>query len=392
MAWTRLDIFEDEGFADALSVSNEVFERATDDRPLLHDLEWIAFDRERRAINVFANGDEPTHRGLAIAIRQERPIPFHVGEFVVYRKPLARYEFLAGPTIIGDNLSEEACKGSIREFLMFLGKILQPGEALSFEGLPTASALYNLMMRDPIVRQDFVVILLGKPFAHQFIQLPESFDDYVRQLSRRSRKSVQYSRRKLFREFDGDVQVECYEAVEQIDEFLDNAIDVSKKSYQWRLLKRGLRDRESLSRRFAFAAERGWLRSYLLFCKSQPVAFMVGYQCRGCYFYVDVGYDPDWAGWSVGSILQYLMLEDLYRRDDTPRMFDFSTGYGEHKARFANYSQEEVNVLLLPKTIGNRLLFGTYHITEAFSNATTVGLEKIGIKKRLKRFFRRLAR
>src|SRR5690606_2751113 len=103
-------------------------------------------------------------------------------------------------------------------------------------------------------------------------------------------------------------------------------------------------------------------------------------------------YDPDWADWSVGSVLQMEVLEDLYARPDRPARFDFSTGYGPHKARFANASQEETNLLLLPNTPSNRALVAAFRATDGVSNLAASTLQRLGLKQTLKRAIRRMSR
>ena len=51
------------------------------------------------------------------------------------------------------------------------------------------------------------------------------------------------------------------------------------------IARAGLRDREKLKTTFRFAAERGWMRCYILYCKGMPVAFMVGYQYANSFFH-----------------------------------------------------------------------------------------------------------
>jgi hypothetical protein len=391
MSWKCLDISENRGFEDALALNRNVIELAGDNYHMRHDLGLVAEGRERNSIDVLVNQNCSTLNGFAVLFRQQRPIAFRLGEAPLLQIPLIRHELWAGPLIVGDNPDVRAYASVVREFMESFVSMIAPGEALSIEGVPTDGELYRFVLSDREFRRSFIVLPLGAPFAHQFINMPDSMDEYLKQMGKRSRKSLQYSHRKLRKDFD-DVRLMCCEADTSIDEFLDHAIEISKKTYQWRLLGLGLRDREGIARSFSIMAKRGWLRSYLLFCRDIPVAFMIGYQCHGCYYYIDVGYDPDWAALSVGSVLQYDVLLDLYERDDTPATFDFSTGDGEHKARFGNHSQMEINILLLPNTVGNRILKGAYLMAGSVSGAATQIAEKIGVKKILKRLMRRTAR
>jgi CelD/BcsL family acetyltransferase involved in cellulose biosynthesis len=95
---------------------------------------------------------------------------------------------------------------------------------------------------------------------------------------------------------------------------------------------------------------------------------MLGYQYGGCYYYTDVGFDPAYAKWSVGSVLQLKVLQDLYQQDGRPELFDFSTGYGEHKERFGSESRLEANVLLMPRTVRARWIAASFLASEWLSS------------------------
>jgi hypothetical protein len=45
---------------------------------------------------------------------------------------------------------------------------------------------------------------------------------------------------------------------------------------------------------------------------------MLGYQYGGCYYYTDVGFDPEYAKWSVVRFLQLKVMQDLYQNEDVP--------------------------------------------------------------------------
>ena len=84
-------------------------------------------------------------------------------------------------------------------------------------------------------------------------------------------------------------------------------------------------------------------------------------------------------------------MEELYQRPDRPAVFDFATGYGEHKARFGNASSEEANWLLLPRSIRNAVLAGAYRRLDGLANLATATADRIGVKRTLKRTVRRLS-
>ena len=350
-----------------------------------NDLEWVMKIAGEAAVVLIADLDVPA---FGLAFRRMRPLRFPQGGIVLFKKDIHRLELGAGPVIASDGLSEDEIANVEKQFLAAIYCELLPGEVLCFEALPTASRLHTMIVDDAEIRQNFLVLYLQKSYAHHFARLPNSFDAYLMQLGTRSRKSIQYSRNLLKRECEGNVTAKCFNAVETVEEFVDDATGISKKTYQWQLLGLGLRNKENLKDSFRFMAERGWLRCYILYCKNAPVAFMVGYQYANRFFYIDVGYDPDWAKFSVGSVLQLEVMEDLYRRDNAPALFDFSTGYGPHKSRFGKESREEVNMLLLPTTLSNRMFAVAFRGVDSMLDVTSRFLDNFGLKQSVKKAIR----
>jgi CelD/BcsL family acetyltransferase involved in cellulose biosynthesis len=118
---------------------------------------------------------------------------------------------------------------------------------------------------------------------------------------------------------------------------------------------------------------------------------MLGCQHEGCFHCTDIGIDPDCAKWTADSILQIEVLADLYNRDNRPDVFDFSTGSGDHEARFGNREQEEVNLLLLPRTLRHAILAGAYRRLDGMADIARFAADRTGVGRGLKKSVRRLA-
>jgi hypothetical protein len=384
VAWIKADISAADAEGETIAFCRLVM-RKSGRANYRNDLEWIIKIAGRSAVVLFIDRDIPA---FGLAFRRIRPLRFPPGGIVLFEKELHRLELGAGPVIASDCLNDDELTNIEKWFLIAICGELLPREVLCFEALPVASRLHRLIVEDPEIRKSYQVLYLQKPYAHHFARLPNSFDAYLKQLSARSRKSLQYSRNLLRRECEENVTVACFSTAESVEQFLNDAIEISKTTYQWQLLGLGLRNREALKDLFQFAAERGWLRCYILYCNRTPTAFMIGYQYENCFFYIDVGYNPVWAKFSVGSVLQWEVMEDLYRRDDTPALFDFSTGYGTHKSRFGKESREEVNMLLLPTTLSNRALAATWRSVDGVLDLTSRTLDNFGLKQSLKKAIR----
>lgn len=208
---------------------------------LRHDLAWALCDRGGdRVIAICLEGEAITGFGLLIC--QERPLSFQLGELTYYRHPLTRYHLWSAPLIAGAAPGSATWIDLAFGFLAALKTLLRrSGAVISIEALPTESAFHQLLSDHPGVASGFLVMQQGEAYAHQRIDMPATLDDYLAGLGSRSKKSLNYSRRKLYRDFADDVSLKRCSVEEDIASFLDQAIRISKTTYQWHLLGLGLR-------------------------------------------------------------------------------------------------------------------------------------------------------
>jgi hypothetical protein len=364
------------------------------DRLLHHDPVWLAGSADHGA----AGGAADT--GIACLLRREgrpigyapftsgtRTLRFAIGELTLHRHRLPSLTLAHDISLAATSGSERA--DLIRDLFRMLADHMPRRRAVFLEGIPVDGALFTTAMQ--LATSGWIVVQLGQSYEHHIANLPPSFAEYERQLGSRSRKSLRYSQRKLGEHLDGAVRARRFVSREDVPEFVAAAQAISRKTYQWRLLGLGLRDAASLTARLTRAADHGWMRCYILYCGDAAAAFMLGYLYRGVYHYIDVGYDPDWAGWSVGSILQMEAMRDLLAGEDRPDWFDFSTGTGAHKARFGNVSHNEINLLLLRRSLSNKCLAGLYTTSMSIDRAAAKLAAALGVKAKLKKWLRRAA-
>jgi Acetyltransferase (GNAT) domain len=364
------------------------------DRLLAHDPVWLAGSGSQA-------GDGGVDRAVAYTLHRDGQLvgyaPFHrsvrtlrfvIGELTLYRHRVPSLTLTQDVTLAA--LSDDERADFIRGLLGELAKSARPERAIFLDGVPVDSILVAVVKEVAAVR-DWIFTPLGEAYEHQFADLPPSFEKYQRQLGSRSRKSLRYSQRKLAEHLGGMLHTRCFTQAHEVPEFVAAAQEISRKTYQWKLLGLGLQDAAALTARLSFAADLGWLRCYLLYCGDQAAAFMVGYLYCGVYYYIDVGYDPDWAKWSVGSVLQMEVVKDLLSGQDRPDRFDFSTGFATHKARFGNVSRMEANILLLKRGLLNRGVDRAYRMTTILERWAAFALESLGIKTRIKKWLRRVA-
>jgi CelD/BcsL family acetyltransferase involved in cellulose biosynthesis len=109
------------------------------------------------------------------------------------------------------------------------------------------------------------------------------------------------------------------------------------------------------------------------------------------YHYVDVGFDPEWAGWSVGTVMHMEAIRDLIECNQGVEILDFSQGSGEHKRRFGNRSRVEGDYIILQRGWKSAALGASYQGVNRISIATVALLDRLHVKAQIKRFVRRVS-
>lgn len=194
-------------------------------------------------------------------------------------------------------------------------------------------------------------------YPRHYIDMAGSYEEYLARFSGKTRSTLKRKQRKLAKDCGGEYEVTEHRTPAELEAFLAAAIPLSAKTYQARLLDAGLPERPEARRAMLEQAERGDMRSYLLCAAGKPIAYLTLPVDGRTLIYAYLGYDPDWARLSPGTVLQMEALERLFA-ENRFRYFDFTEGDGGHKAMFGTDSVECASFLLLRKTIANRALLG----------------------------------
>lgn len=392
LTWTPIDLTTEDARADAIGFAREV-QRKNGENDLRHDLEWALLgDADARSLIAFRMDNGEGILGFALLLRQSRPLHFQLGKLTYYQRRLTRYDLQTAPLIAGVAKESEAWQEAARNFIDAVRRHLSPSsEALAIEGVQIDSPFHQLLHHDPRVKRDFLLIKQGKPFEHHFILMPATSDAYLNDLDQGSKESLAYHRKRILRDFADDVEVTCFERESDVQAFLDLAMVISMNNCQGLRLGLGLEERTPLEARLRFAAARKWLRGYILVCSGRPVAFMLGYQRDRCFYQAGIGFDPDYRQWSVGSILQAEVIEDLDAREQRPELFDFLTNFGDQKVRFNNRERKEIDILLLPRTLRHAILASAYQRLDGLADLALSAVDRIGVRKTLQTTFQKLS-
>ncbi|QIQ87044.1 GNAT family N-acetyltransferase [Erythrobacter sp.] len=214
----------------------------------------------------------------------------------------------------------------------------------------------------PAILAHFADHLVGsrQDYPRHYIDMGEEgapdFAAYMARFSGKTRSTLRRKAKKLAAE-PGGYEVSEHRSPAEVERFLDLALPLSARTYQARLLDAGLPDTPEARRAMLEAAEDGRMRGFLLHAGESraPVAYLSLPVEGRVLVYAHLGYDPDFARLSPGTVLQMEALERLYAEERFTH-FDFTEGDGAHKAMFATHSAPCASFVLLAPGMANRAL------------------------------------
>ncbi|WP_129790760.1 GNAT family N-acetyltransferase [Sphingosinicella sp. CPCC 101087] len=213
-----------------------------------------------------------------------------------------------------------------------------------------------------------------KPFVRQayvrsYARLDLGFDSYFSAFSAKSRSTLRRKVKKLADRSGGSLDLRAYRNEAEIETFHRAARSVSALTYQERRLGAGLPDGPEALASMQALARQGLARGWLLFVDGRPISYLYAPAEGSTLIYAYLGYDPEFAAFSPGTVLQLEAMRTLMDEGDF-RLFDFTEGEGQHKRQFATGGLDCVDLLLVRPTPAN-LAIG--HTLNAFDAAVAMG-------------------
>jgi hypothetical protein len=262
------------------------------------------------------------------------------------------------------------------------GELATRSQGFLIRNLPVDSTL------DVVKKTSKALLYVPYQYPHYYIEMGTPFVDYTQNFSSKTRSTLKRKVRKFAEKSGGEIDWRTYKSPDQLPEFFQSAQEVSSLTYQHRLFDGGLPNSEEFRHEAEALARDDKLRAYVMFYQGEPVSYLYCPVESRVLIYEYLGYKPDYSRDSVGTVLQWLALEQLFE-ENRFLYFDFTEGQSEHKRLFATTSRQSANVYWLKPTIVNSLLVRTHLWMDGFS-AYLGGLsERLGLKAKLKRFIRR---
>ena len=224
-------------------------------------------------------------------------------------------------------------------------------------------------------------------YARSYADLSLGFEAWLGTLSARSRSTLKRKARRLAERSGGALDLRHYRSPEEMASFHRDARTVSARTYQERLLGAGLPDGAEALAEMQALARRDAARAWLLFVDHEPVSYLYAPADGDTLIYAWLGYDPAFADFSPGTVLQLEAMRRLME-EGRFRLFDFTEGDGQHKRQFATGAIDCVDLLLVRPTLANLAVAGMLNGFDGMVALAKGALARVGaerIRRRLRR-------
>lgn len=224
-------------------------------------------------------------------------------------------------------------------------------------------------------------------YTHYYTDLTGSFESYLAKFSAKTRSTLKRKVKRFLEHGEGS-GIREYKRPDQMEEFLSFARMISSKTYQEKLFDAGIPAQPEFLSKLQDLSRQNKVRAYLLFLQNEPVAYLCCPADDKVLLYSYLGYKPEYAELSPGTVLQYLVFELLFAEQQFT-IFDFTQGQGEHKRFFSTHGVPCADVLYFSSSLSSWFwtsLHASIDDASAFAGRT---LERWGLKAKVKRLIRR---
>lgn len=350
---------------------------------LEHEPAWLAEDIHGLAARggaIAAHDGDRLVGFLPFLHRPSHRLAVKLGEIKLFSLPFGILQ-LFGVVVVAERVEV------VEILLAGLEDAGLPHDALSIEETPVDCPGWIAL--SDLARSRYVTAPRGSS-THVLVRLPATYDEYLGKFSSKSRYNMR-RRTRLLAEAAGTLQLRVFHRKEDVLPALESIEELVKKTYHYRLLGKDItKANAQLVREFEFLASQGWLRGYVLYGGTKPIAYSIGYLVRDTYQYEMPGYDPAFAEHSPGNELLALLIEDLMAHH-LAKVVDFGAGDAQYKQFFGNACHGEISAWLARKRPWPLVALGIERLFYRTTRALVWILDRLNMRARVKKAIRRSA-
>jgi len=190
-----------------------------------------------------------------------------------------------------------------------------------------------------------------------YIPLPNTWEEYLNTLSKKSRYNVRKKRRELEKEYKDSLF-----SVVGDEASLAKAMEWTCQLHRKRMRMKGIDGFSTSSEFWTFQKEvakeflaQGWLFLGVLEVDGSPVSCQYGFRFNNKLFHYQTGLDPDYEKHSTGLISTGFMIENAVK--EKLREYDFLRGREDYKFHWTQDVRTIYCALIANKNFGGRFYF-----------------------------------
>jgi len=219
----------------------------------------------------------------------------------------------------------------------------------------------------------------GATMTCLYIPLPGDWNSYMMDaLSAKQRKNLRQDRRRLERDYPGQVVLERVTGADELQAALTElkALHLKRWSSQGQATPFEKPRFVDFHRDVAGQAlERGWLRFYRLRVANQTIALNYAFRHGDVVYGYQKAFDPDWGKYGPGQVLQAHLIEEAI--GEGVREIDMLHGAQGYKSRWTDHSRADRRLWFSNSSKGRIWLLGAVALDSAMSLGREVLPESI---------------
>jgi len=296
---------------------------------------------ERGAVAVVRAGDGSIAGVVPVRTAQHRLAVSVRGRTLAARKIRCVRVMGCEPALPEDeDLHVELMRALVREFTECDCVLIEAARADSY--------VSTFVQQSRRLRQHASVYVRYGMTPHYVIDIPPTFDEYLNKFKSKVRYNLRRQVKRLGECGGGELELARIEWADEVPRFLDEAGEVEAHSWQYQALGSTVNPSQEQCDKLTRLADQGILRCYVLRCGSKPCAMVRGFQYAGVYYYSWCGFDQRLADLSPGTVLLYLLIEDLCRHRP-PERLTFLWGDDRYKRLFATGRLQDATALVVSR-------------------------------------------
>ena len=225
-------------------------------------------------------------------------------------------------------------------------------------------------------------------FPRYFLDLTQSYDDFLAGKSAKTRSTLKRKLRKFEKLSGGNIDWRIYRSPQEMRAFHELAVLLARRTYQAKLYDAALPEDAAFMEDMVQRAEAGQVAGFLLFLDGKLISYLYTPVDDGRVIYGFLGFDSEQRELSPGTVLQLLAMQWCFDNDSL-KVFDFTEGEGTHKALFSTDMKLCADLLLLRRTPKLLALASAYRSSRTASTHSVAMLDRLGLKSRIKAWLRR---